>query len=149
MKKIKVVWSILSVALMALIFFFSHQTAEVSSDTSGGFAQILADVLAIFFKGEVYEKLLWVAQWLVRKSAHLILFALLGVCVYNSINLPKGRKRFLIALIICILYAVSDEIHQGFIPGRACRATDILIDTTGIAVGQLIMRSAKCVMRNY
>lgn len=144
MKKIKVVWSILSVALMALIFFFSHQSAEVSSDTSGGFAQILAKVLGVFFKGEVYETLLWVAQWIVRKSAHLVLFALLGVFVYNSIDLPKGRKRFLVALIICILYAVSDEIHQSFIPGRACRMSDIVIDATGIAVGQLLMRSAEC-----
>lgn len=137
MKKIKVVWSILSVALMALIFFFSHQSAEVSSDTSGGFAQILAKVLGVFFKGEVYETLLWVAQWIVRKSAHLVLFALLGVFVYNSIDLPKGRKRFLVALIICILYAVSDEVHQSFIPGRACRMTDVLIDAVGsvLAIG--------------
>ena len=147
MKKIKVVWSILSVALMALIFFFSHQSAEVSSDTSGGFAQILAKVLGVFFKGEVYETLLWVAQWIVRKSAHLVLFALLGVFVYNSIDLPKGRKRFLIALIICIIYAVSDEIHQYFIPGRACRMTDVMIDAVG-SILAILMRNAECGVRN-
>lgn len=141
MKKIKVVWSILSVALMALIFFFSHQSAEVSSQTSGGFAQILAKVIGVFFKGEVYETVLWIAQWIVRKSAHLVLFALLGLFVYNSIDLPKGRKRFLIALIICILYAVSDEVHQYFIPGRACRVSDIVIDGVGI-ISSIILNSA-------
>ncbi len=148
MKKIKVVWLVMSVAVMALIFFFSHQTAEVSSDTSGGFAQILADFLGIFFKGEVYDTLLWVAQWMVRKSAHIILFALLGVCVYKSLDFGTRKSRVIITLLICLLYAISDEIHQSFIPGRACRVTDILIDATGIAVGQLIMRSAECGVRN-
>ena len=64
-------------------------------------------------------------------------------------QLEDNKRKWLIAFLFCVAYSISDEIHQHFIPGRACRVTDILIDTTGIAVGQLIMRSAECGMRNY
>lgn len=40
-------------------------------------------------------------------------------------------KMFLITIVICFLYAVSDEIHQYFVPGRACRLFDVLIDISG------------------
>ena len=43
------------------------------------------------------------------------------------------RNMFLITIAICFLYAVSDEIHQYFVPGRACRLFDVLIDTSGSA----------------
>lgn len=143
MKKIKVVWCILSVALMALIFFFSHQTADVSSDTSGPLARLLAKVLSLIFKGRAYETVLWVCQWIVRKSAHFILFAFLGVCVYNTLNFGTRKSRVVIAVIICILYAISDEIHQICIPGRAGRIGDVLIDGTGsISAIAILMRSA-------
>lgn len=43
----------------------------------------------------------------------------------------KNKKIFLITILICFLYAVSDEIHQYFVPGRACRIFDVTIDTLG------------------
>lgn len=36
-----------------------------------------------------------------------------------------------ITVIICFLYALSDEIHQYFVPGRACRVFDVIVDTSG------------------
>lgn len=140
MKKIKVVWCILSIVLMALIFFFSHQPANVSSDTSGKFAKILAEFLGLLFRGRLYEQVLWLAQLIVRKSAHLVLFTMLGIFVYNTFDI-SGRERFVIALAICILYALGDEFHQSFVPGRACRLSDVFIDsvgsTAGIAIAQV------------
>ncbi len=135
MKKIKVVWCVISIIIMTLIFFFSHQSADVSSDTSGRFAKILANFLALIFKGELYERILWVAQWIVRKSAHLVLYAMLGICVYNTFNISGKLKRLLISMAICVLYAISDEIHQSFVPGRACRLSDVLIDGIGSISG--------------
>lgn len=53
---------------------------------------------------------------------------------------PRGRaaaKRLLrcagAALAVCLLYAAGDELHQYFVPGRACLATDILVDALGFA----------------
>lgn len=141
MKKIKVVWCAVSIAVMALIFFFSHQTAETSSHTSGGFAEILAKLLGYIFSGKAYDRILWLAQWIVRKAAHFLLFAILGICVYKSLNFGTRRRRVIIALTICVLYAISDEIHQMFIPGRAGRVSDVVIDSVGIAAGQFVIRN--------
>ena len=50
-----------------------------------------------------------------------------GILVFNCYN----EKELLYALIICLLYSISDEIHQIFIVGRSCELFDIFIDTIG------------------
>jgi VanZ family protein len=47
----------------------------------------------------------------------------------------KVKKSFIITFIFCFLYAVSDEVHQIFVPGRAFAIRDIIIDTSGAALG--------------
>ena len=42
------------------------------------------------------------------------------------------------AVTVCCLYAASDELHQLFIPGRSGEVRDVLIDTSGGAVGAMI-----------
>ena len=51
----------------------------------------------------------------------------------------KEFDRFSISLIIGIIYASSDEIHQAFVPGRGPMLTDVLIDTSGVTVGILLV----------
>jgi VanZ family protein len=46
---------------------------------------------------------------------------------------------WLIAWAIGTIYAVTDEIHQYFVPERACAVTDMLIDSAGVVVGVGIM----------
>ena len=36
------------------------------------------------------------------------------------------------------IYSVTDEIHQMFVPGRACAPLDMLIDSAGVAAGVII-----------
>ncbi|MGV8147186.1 MAG: VanZ family protein [Alkaliphilus sp.] len=43
-----------------------------------------------------------------------------------------------LTLLVCVLYAISDETHQIFVPGRSAQVSDILIDSVGAAVGILI-----------
>lgn len=47
----------------------------------------------------------------------------------------KGSKAFIFSLMFCILYAVSDEVHQLFVLGRGAQVTDVLIDSAGAFVG--------------
>ncbi len=47
----------------------------------------------------------------------------------------KGYKAFVFSLIFCILYAITDEIHQLFVPGRGTEVTDVLIDGIGALIG--------------
>ena len=74
------------------------------------------------------------------KPGHIIEFALLG---FTALRALIWKRKFTIKLIIitllaCELYALSDEIHQIFVPGRAFDIPDLFIDGAGILIGLLI-----------
>jgi VanZ family protein len=46
-----------------------------------------------------------------------------------------GYRSIVLALLICVLYAISDEVHQLFVPGRGGQVKDIIIDSAGATVG--------------
>ena len=119
-------WLILILWLI-LIFYFSNQPAVESAQVSGG---ILDKLLELFN--------LPLTDFIVRKAAHFSEFAMLSVLSFNV----TGRtwkftvlKRSIISTAFSLLYALSDEIHQIFIVGRACRAFDIFVDSMGIITG--------------
>jgi VanZ family protein len=66
---------------------------------------------------------------LLRKLAHAGEYAVLGALLLRA----TGRTS--VALGLGILYAVSDEIHPAFVPGRAGSPVDVAIDALGVAVG--------------
>ncbi|MBQ3948269.1 MAG: VanZ family protein, partial [Ruminococcus sp.] len=95
-------------------------------------------------KKSIREK---VSFW-VRKTAHFTIYTLLGLMV--SLTIGK-RKIFSLgtlgALLFCFMYAVSDEIHQSFTPDRSCEFRDVMIDTSGAALGILISISVMAVIK--
>jgi VanZ family protein len=44
-----------------------------------------------------------------------------------------GRRALYVAATISLLYAITDEIHQSFVPGRDADPLDVLVDAVGIA----------------
>jgi len=50
----------------------------------------------------------------------------------------RGYRCVVFALLICILYASSDEMHQIFVPSRGAQVNDVIIDTAGACVGILV-----------
>lgn len=123
---------------MALIFYFSAQVAEQSDRLSEGITEKI--VAAI---GKINPDAKFVVEsmnHLVRKYAHFFVYLVLGVLMVNafrSSGIP-GCKGIIAALAVCVLYAVSDEIHQLFVPGRSGQFTDVLIDSAGAAIGAFI-----------
>ena len=55
-----------------------------------------------------------------------------------SISGFKMRKAVVLSFIICLLYAISDEVHQTLIPGRSGEVSDVILDTIGASIGILI-----------
>jgi len=64
-----------------------------------------------------------------RKIAHTAEYAILGAL------LLRATGRIGVALALGIAYAVSDELHQTFVPGRAGKPLDVGIDTVGLVCG--------------
>lgn len=123
----------LTLAWMCLIFCLSAQSASDSSKTSGVLVETFAKLLGIIRGTERYSILTTV----IRKLAHLSEFAVLGaLCRLSLLHFGLSKRvGFLLAIGISALYAVTDEIHQLFVVGRACRFTDVCIDSLGALLG--------------
>jgi VanZ family protein len=67
-----------------------------------------------------------------RKLAHAAEFAVLGALLLRA----SGRTG--IAFALGALYAVSDEVHQAFVPGRMGSPLDLAIDVVGVGAGVLL-----------
>ena len=109
---------------MTAIFLFSSQYSDDSAQLSSGFLKWLEDVFSIV-----------VGHNFLRKCAHFFEFCALGATVSLGFFTTLKRTAPLASLILCFIYAVSDEIHQIFVPGRACKAKDMFIDLCGAALG--------------
>ncbi len=158
MKKLKIVFPwILTAGLMTLIFYFSSQKADNSLETSGFFAQFLANIfhpdlenLSESAKREILND----CQFIVRKAAHFSVYAMLGVLSLISCRNSRFKLYGIVSAAICLIYAISDEIHQYFVEGRSCELRDVLIDfsgaLTGIAAIMLIIAVIKKIRgKNY
>ena len=71
---------------------------------------------------------------------HFFEYSLLGIAAANAIiwKSSPNFKKFTIVFLAGLLYALSDEIHQLFVPGRAFELVDLLLDAIGILIGLLI-----------
>ncbi|MBE6787465.1 MAG: hypothetical protein E7537_03865 [Ruminococcaceae bacterium] len=135
---------ILLVCWMTFIFFLSNQNADASSQTSGQVIEVLAEKFYPEFeqmtepqKQEVISSL----QFVVRKSAHVGMFAVLGLLSFltfiSYVDLRFFTRTFW-AVAVSVLYAATDEYHQRFVGGRSCELRDFLIDTAGILAAVLL-----------
>ncbi|MCF6138807.1 VanZ family protein [Pseudalkalibacillus berkeleyi] len=119
---------------MSLIFYLSHQPATASNAMSTG----LTEMIVQFIEGvtPVQDFDLEAFNHIVRKNAHFFAYFILGLLVLNALRKNRIRKKEIgFALLICVLYASSDEVHQLFVPGRGAQINDVLIDSSGAIVG--------------
>lgn len=125
---IRVFTFLLPVAFMVVIFLFSAQPAEESAELSGSLVDEFFRLLHIRL-----------SEHFVRKAAHFTEYAVLGALTLNAFRVNFERPHTLTALAVCAVYSMSDEFHQRFVPGRACRLADVLIDTSGAAAGIILL----------
>jgi len=142
----KKVFRWLAVAIWCgVIFFFSQQNGQESGNTSE-----LVKKLFMLIGIDVNSILGEMATLIIRKGAHFTEYFILYLLTFNALgNNLKLKRRLAGALIFTVFYATTDEIHQYFIPGRACALKDVLIDSSGGVLAGVIMylrhnKSEKC-----
>lgn len=129
MKIKKTILIILILIWMITVFIFSNQASTESSSTSGKVIEVIMKVLNIDISDEKIQEL----QLPIRKLAHFTIYAIGGLLItllINQYNILTVQKIIYSQLFITI-YAITDELHQYFIPGRAASITDVLIDSAG------------------
>ncbi len=132
-------WTLVA-AVAVMIFLFSAQNGEISSQTSEGVVQWLLQTFYPDFESlSEPEKTTLIESWhfAVRKVAHFTEFALLGISVRLLFYLLLRRHPSLWAWIAGTLYACTDELHQTLVGDRAGMWQDVCIDSAGVLFGVL------------
>lgn len=128
---------------------FSNQKAVESSKLSDGLILRTVRIIEkINHKQYSDEEILKRFIYPVRKLAHVTIYFILGFLVYLYIKDLKIDNKIIISILICVLYATSDEIHQLFILGRSGEVKDVLIDTLGSVLGILFLKILKSNKKN-
>lgn len=122
-----------ALAWAALIFLFS--TTAFSAENTG---HILHPLLEWLF-GKISEARFDFIHFLVRKAAHLTVYATLSALWFRAGRGPRSGWRAswaLLGLLVSLLIASADEFHQSFVPSRTGTPWDVLLNTFGALLAQ-------------
>jgi VanZ family protein len=76
-------------------------------------------------------------DFLVKKSMHAAGYAMLALLLWRALRVSDIERPILWALVLTVIYAVTDEWHQTWVEGRNGRVTDVLIDAMGATLALL------------
>ena len=153
LKFIRIVSVVLLIACMVFVFCMSSQNADESSGTSGRVITLVLKLVYPNFEelsSEDVAELIASMQFIVRKGAHFSIYAVMGFLSFFSVGtytILPFKFRLLISSLICLLFSISDEIHQMFISGRSGELRDVCIDFCGslfaITIMWIVVRYSK------
>lgn len=145
---------ILIITWMYVIFNFSAQNgtnSHAASDHVVSFIQKVVyittgkDVSVVLAQGNYRTYV----EFAVRKCAHMFIYFVLSINVMLLLFTFKRMHmitRMMAAVLVCFLYACTDEFHQSFVAGRGSSFRDVLIDTTGGIIGLIAALLIYCII---
>jgi VanZ family protein len=131
---------ILPVVLWAAIIFIFSSNPEPYRMLPNSWAEPVNPVAATApSKAEILGRFLHVAEYMI-----------LSILISRTLIIRENPKpaKLIIVLGLTALYALSDEIHQLFIPGRAFQLSDLALDISGAAVGIMIVLLGYKIIKN-
>jgi VanZ family protein len=135
---------------MALIFAFSSQNGGKSNQISTGITEKVREYVTLppMIQEQVRDKDIDY-NYLLRKLSHFTEYFFLAMLAFRALLLCRIKvwKSILAAFLLCLAYAITDELHQGFVGGRSPRLKDIGIDACGAAMALGFMYFRKIIKR--
>lgn len=138
-----------AIMMMVAVFSFSSSPGTESSNLSDGISYKIVDQVSnlpfiTWNESEKIEK----AEQLhgpIRKVAHFIEYAILCVLWILPLGFVEEttKKRLILSILICFLYACTDELHQLYVPGRDGNIRDVVLDTVGAVSGSMVWKIAR------
>ncbi len=97
---------------------------------------VIASATLIFALSGIPSLSTGLGTWdtLLRKLGHVSIYVVLGVLLVRALG------RSVPSIAAAVAYAVSDELHQHFVPGRSGAALDVAYDAVGVVAGVLLFR---------
>ena len=136
-KNKKLLFTIITFTWVCVIFSFSLQTGEASSEVSGSLVEKL---IALFMSNaQIAAEQIAFLEHVLRKCAHFTEFLVLGILSSITLGYWQLRHEAWCAFGFCVAVAVIDETLQLFISGRCGNVKDVMIDSVGAVVGIVIL----------
>jgi len=129
----KYIYLILTIIWMGVIFYFSHQVGDISGNQSGELLVRLGlltqeDLINQTEKAQVL-------QFIIRKAAHMSVYCILSILYILTFKNFMIKHYYILSWAMATVYAITDELHQAFIPDRGPSVKDVFIDFFGALVG--------------
>lgn len=139
----RVLFLIMLAIAFYVIFNFSAQNGAESGSLSRRVTEIIVNLVSKIKTMDFARKLYYIEKLhpIIRKLAHFTVYTVVGfsimgfMCTFDIRNIFK----FFISLSIGVTYAITDEVHQSFIPGRGPSIIDVGIDSLGVLTGIFIL----------
>jgi VanZ family protein len=124
--------------LPVLLWMAAIFTASTDLGSTQHTSRIIGPFLR-FFWSTVPDRIVDEVQTIARKAGHMSGYAGLAILIWRArqrgvFTQPWTMRSALIVEAICLLYAMSDEFHQSFVPTREASVRDVLIDGCGAAL---------------
>ena len=125
-------------ALTAAVMIYIFIQSALPGDVSGAESSIIVRMITSIVQADPET-----VSFIVRKAAHFTEYMVLGACLLLNVRdcfaHLHPRQMWGLAWLLGTAYAVTDELHQRFVPERSCEPRDMCIDAAGVALGALIM----------
>jgi VanZ family protein len=134
-------WVVAAVAVLIVIAVLSSQNSEQSNSVTLRIANAVYLVLTQWLAGSDEEMAVLAINNFIRKLAHFSIFGVFAALLCSVCSGVRKLKtvRYELTLLLVIVAALSDELHQHF-TGRSASLTDVLIDVSGAIFVLLIIR---------
>ena len=125
-------------ALTAAVMIFIFIQSALPGHVSGAESNIIVRIITSIVQADPET-----VGFVVRKTAHFTEYMVLGACLLLNVRdcfaHLQPRQMWGLAWMLGTAYAVTDELHQRFVPERSCEPRDMCIDAAGVALGAFIM----------
>ncbi len=115
-------------------------TASTSWFTGARTESVIVPILAWLFPHASVETLI-ALHAILRKLGHLTEYFVFGLLIARALRDERGWQlhHACLAVVLAASYAVTDELHQHFVPGRTAAVGDVGIDALGALAAQVVL----------
>lgn len=144
MKNLKYLIWLFPILVCVMIFDFSSDTGEESTDLSLPVTMHAVeswnDFWHLDWDKEKIEEVAENSELFIRKMGHMSEYALLAISIMTAciVTFSLSKKQMVVTWLFCLFYAGTDEFHQLFVAGRSGKILDVMIDGTGAFLGILL-----------
>ncbi|MCM3118457.1 VanZ family protein [Neobacillus sp. MER 74] len=130
-------WILAAILWMSLIFCFTQLPYFTGEKTSEAIQTVVVKEHKTINTPVGDNEDINVLNLIVRKATHVTVFGILALLLFKFFEIY--RYSYIVSWLLTFIYAITDEYHQSFMPGRVASLRDVLFDSAGALITLLMV----------